>query len=160
MHQIKNKESRKNFVKTKDLIVPTSLSLKRCNSGYKNAIYLIPLDAKFNRYNDNVMYATSKPNNVSNWYNSEYSWYCTGYAKNKNNEPRPFLSMEKNPVRARELLIWIQKAIPKRFPFLLKDEDDNVSVHPINNFLASYSISSCHLRKENRSRSRFQSAWR
>src|SRR5438128_8811860 len=88
-----------------------------------------------------------KPNNVSNWYNSEYSWYYTGYAKNKNNEPRPFLSMEKNPVRARELLIWIQKAIPKRFPFLSKGEDDNVNVYPINNFLASYGISSCHLRK-------------
>ena len=60
-----------------------------------------------------------------------------------------FYLWKKNPVRARELLIWIQKAIPKRFPFLLKDEDDNVSVHPINNFLASYSISSS-----------FQSAWR
>nr|CAG8494356.1 11968_t:CDS:1 [Entrophospora candida] len=32
------------------------------------------------------------------WYNSKYSWYCTGYAKNKNEKsvPRPFLSMEKN----------------------------------------------------------------
>ena len=30
---------------------------------------------------------------------------------------------------------------------MLKSEDDNVSVHPINNFLAPYGISSCHLRK-------------
>ena len=55
--------------------------------------------------------------------------------------------MEKNPVWARELLTWIQKAIPKRFPFLLKGEGDNVNVYPINNFLAPYGISSCHLRK-------------
>ena len=53
-----------------------------------------------------------KSNNDSEWYNSKYSWY-TGYAKNKNNEPRPFLSMENNPERSRELLIWIQKAIPE-----------------------------------------------
>ena len=45
------------------------------------------------------------------------------------------------------VLVWIQKAIPERFPFLLKSEDDNVSVHPINNFLAHYGISSYHLRK-------------
>ena len=55
--------------------------------------------------------------------------------------------MEKNPVRARELLTWIQKAIAKRFPFLLMGEDDNVNVYPINNFLAPYGISLCHLRK-------------
>ena len=54
---------------------------------------------------------------------------------------------KKNPVWARELLTWIQKAIPKRFPFLLKGEGDNVNVYPINNFLAPYGISSCHLRK-------------
>jgi len=30
---------------------------------------------------------------------------------------------------------------------LLKSEDDNVSVYPINNFLKPYGISSCHLRK-------------
>ena len=35
------------------------------------------------------------------WYNSDYSWYCTGYSKTKETgvgEPRPFLSMEKNPI--------------------------------------------------------------
>ena len=58
-----------------------------------------------------------------------------------------FYLWKKNPVRARELLTWIQKAIPKRFPFLLKGEDGNVNVYPFNNFLASYGISSCHLRK-------------
>ncbi|CAG8804939.1 9957_t:CDS:2, partial [Dentiscutata erythropus] len=31
-------------------------------------------------------------------------------------EPQPFLSMEKNPIRARELLIWIQRSIPDKFP--------------------------------------------
>ncbi|CAG8802346.1 8726_t:CDS:1, partial [Dentiscutata erythropus] len=54
--------------------------------------------------------------NPSAWYKNGYFWYCTGYAKNKgenkdNPEPRPFLSMEKNPERARALLIWIQEAI-------------------------------------------------
>jgi len=58
-----------------------------------------------------------KPNGA-NWYNSKYSWYCTEYAKNKNNEPRP-----------------------------LKGEDDNVNFYSINNFLAPYGIGSCHLRK-------------
>ncbi|CAG8786164.1 867_t:CDS:2, partial [Acaulospora morrowiae] len=33
-------------------------------------------------------------------------------------------------------------SIPKRFPFLVKDEDGNVNVHPINNFLIPYDISS------------------
>ncbi|CAJ0854478.1 12452_t:CDS:1 [Entrophospora sp. SA101] len=81
------------------------------------------------------------------WYHSEYSWYCTGYAKNKNNEPRPFVSMEKDPLLARELLVWIQKAIPNKFPFLMRDKDGDVNVHPINNFLAVYGISSSYLRK-------------
>ncbi|CAJ0833391.1 14296_t:CDS:1 [Entrophospora sp. SA101] len=81
------------------------------------------------------------------WYNSKYSWYCTGYAKNKNEKsvPRPFVSMEKNPIRARELLIWIQKSIPERF--LSKGKNGNVDVNPINNFLACHGISSSHLRK-------------
>ncbi|CAG8753799.1 5275_t:CDS:1 [Gigaspora rosea] len=54
--------------------------------------------------------------NIPAWYKDGYSWYCTGYLKSrgekkKNPEPRPFLSMEKNPERARELLTWIQDAI-------------------------------------------------
>jgi hypothetical protein len=70
-----------------------------------------------------------KPSRES-WYNPDYSLYCTGYAKNKGEveEPRPFLSMEKNPIRARELLIWIQRSIPDKFPFLLKDKDGNTNV--------------------------------
>jgi len=55
--------------------------------------------------------------------------------------------MEKNPLRAKELLIWIQKSIPKRFSFLIKDEDGDVNVHLINNFLIPYGISSSYLRK-------------
>ncbi|KAG9301856.1 hypothetical protein G9A89_004535 [Geosiphon pyriformis] len=83
------------------------------------------------------------------WYNPDYSLYCTGYAKNKGEvgEPRPFLSMEKNPIRARELLIWIQKSIPDKFPFLLKDKDRNTNVVPLNLFLSRHRITSYMLRK-------------
>ena len=54
--------------------------------------------------------------NISAWYKEGYSWYCTGYLKSKgekkkNPPPRPFLSIEKNPERARELLTWIRDAI-------------------------------------------------
>ncbi|CAG8492569.1 17933_t:CDS:2 [Dentiscutata erythropus] len=87
-----------------------------------------------------------KPSNTD-WYDPKYSWYCTGYAKNKKDEPRPLVSMEKDPLLARELLIWIQKAIPNEFPFLIRDKDGDVNVHPINNFLAIYGISSSYLRK-------------
>ncbi|CAG8592525.1 9941_t:CDS:2 [Paraglomus brasilianum] len=82
-----------------------------------------------------------KPSRES-WYNPDYSLYCTGYAKNKGEveEPRPFLSMEKNPIRARELLIWIQKSIPDKFPFLLKDKDGNTNVVPLNQFLSRHRI--------------------
>ncbi|CAB4424270.1 unnamed protein product [Rhizophagus irregularis] len=56
------------------------------------------------------------PSNIPAWYKEGYSWYCTGYLKGRgekkeNPEPRPFLSMEKNPERARELLTWIRDAI-------------------------------------------------
>jgi hypothetical protein len=83
------------------------------------------------------------------WYNPDYSVYCTGYAKNKGEvgEPRPFLSMEKNPIRARELLIWIQRSIPDKFPFLLKDKDGNTNVAPLNQFLSRHKITSFMLRK-------------
>src|SRR6185369_8776540 len=87
-----------------------------------------------------------KPSNAD-WYKSKYSWYCTGYVKNIKDEPRPLVSMEKDPLRARELLIWIQKAIPVKFPFLIRDKDGDVNVHLINNFLAIYGISSSYLRK-------------
>ncbi|CAG8600993.1 9891_t:CDS:2 [Cetraspora pellucida] len=87
-----------------------------------------------------------KPSNA-NWYDSKYSWYCTRYAKNKKDEPRSLVSMKKDLLLARELLIWIQKAIPNEFTFLIKDKDGDVNVHPINNFLAIYGISSLYLRK-------------
>jgi hypothetical protein len=83
------------------------------------------------------------------WYNPDHSWYCIGYAKNKGEveEPQPFLSMEKNPIRARELLIWIQRSIPDKFPFLLKDKDGNTNVAPLNQFLSCHRITSFILRK-------------
>src|SRR6185369_10990009 len=89
-----------------------------------------------------------KPSRES-WYNPDYSWYCIGYAKNKGEveEPRPFLSIEKNPMRARELLIWIQRSIPDKFPFLLKDKDGNTNVAPLNQFLSCHRITSFILRK-------------
>ncbi|CAB4389191.1 unnamed protein product [Rhizophagus irregularis] len=59
------------------------------------------------------------------WYNPKYSWYYTGYSKVKEEtgvgEPQPFVSMEKNLLRAKDLLTWIQKAIPEKFPFLRKN---------------------------------------
>ncbi len=47
---------------------------------------------------------------ISAWYEEGYSWYCTGYLKSrgenkKNPVSQPFLSMEKNPEYAKELLI-------------------------------------------------------
>ncbi|CAG8797217.1 18957_t:CDS:2, partial [Dentiscutata erythropus] len=89
-----------------------------------------------------------KPSHES-WYNPDYSWYCIGYAKNKGEvkEPRPFLSIEKNPIRARELLIWIQRSILNKFPFLLKDKNENTNVVPLNQFLSCHRITSYILRK-------------
>ncbi|CAG8583281.1 500_t:CDS:1 [Acaulospora morrowiae] len=55
--------------------------------------------------------------------------------------------MKKDLLLTRELLIWIQKAIPNEFPFLIRDKDSDVNIHPINNFLAIYGISSSHLKK-------------
>ena len=74
------------------------------------------------------------------WYSPKYSWYCTGYSKTKKEtgigESRPFLSMEKNPLRAKELLTWIQKAIPEKFRFLRKNKSGIVNVNPINLILS------------------------
>lgn len=47
-----------------------------------------------------------KANNAE-WYNPKYSWYCTGYAKHQKDEPRPFVSMEKDPLWAKELLTYL-----------------------------------------------------
>ncbi|KAF0420608.1 hypothetical protein F8M41_006923 [Gigaspora margarita] len=68
--------------------------------------------------------------------------------KTKVNRRTPtILSMEKNPIRARELLIWIQRSIPDKFPFLLKDKDGNTNVVPLNQFLSRHRITSFILRK-------------
>ncbi|KAF0355551.1 hypothetical protein F8M41_015029 [Gigaspora margarita] len=81
------------------------------------------------------------PSNIPAWYKDGYSWYCTGYLKSrgekkKNSVPRPFLSMEKNPEHARELLIWIQNAIKAR---KLRDpvftENETRNAWPFNEFL-------------------------
>ncbi|RGB22394.1 hypothetical protein C1646_782013 [Rhizophagus diaphanus] len=85
------------------------------------------------------------------WYDPKYSWYCTGYSKTKEEtgvgEPRPFLSMEKDPIRAREFLTWIQKAIPEKFTFLRKNKSGIVNVNLINLVLAKHGITSNKLRK-------------
>ncbi|RHZ82975.1 hypothetical protein Glove_101g10 [Diversispora epigaea] len=55
--------------------------------------------------------------------------------------------MEKNPKGTIELLTWIQKTIPKTFPFLLKGENGYVKVYSLNRFLAPHGITSYYLRK-------------
>ena len=91
--------------------------------------------------------------NPPEWYNPDYSWYCTGYIKNKgeaknNPEPRPFLSMEKNPERARELLTWIQNAIAigkLRDPVYSINGKRSTGV--FSKFLKPYGITAKRLRK-------------
>ncbi|CAG8672187.1 14548_t:CDS:2 [Cetraspora pellucida] len=93
------------------------------------------------------------PSNSSAWYKNGYSWYCTEYAKNKGEnkddpEPRPFLSMEKNPERARALLIWIQEAIKARKlsdPTFSKNGKRNTRA--FSKFLKPYKITPKILRK-------------
>jgi hypothetical protein len=86
------------------------------------------------------------------WYNSKYSWYCTGYSKVKEEtgvgKPRPFFSMEKDLIQAKEFFIWIQKAIPEKFPFLRKNKSGILfNVNPINLILAKHETTSNKLRK-------------
>ncbi|CAB4390338.1 unnamed protein product [Rhizophagus irregularis] len=85
------------------------------------------------------------------WYDPKFSWYCTGYSKTKEEtgvgEPWPFLSMEKDPIRAKEFLDWIQKAIPGKFTFLRKNKSGIVNVNPINLILAKHGITLKKLRK-------------
>ena len=88
-----------------------------------------------------INYYELDSSNILSWYKESYSWYCTGYLKSrgekkKNPEPRPFLSMEKNPERARELLTWIQDAIKAgklRDPVYTESETRNA--WPFNEFL-------------------------
>ena len=74
------------------------------------------------------------------WYKRGYTWYCIGYKKDKGKkDPRRFLSMEKDPERARELLIWIQEAIKARKlrdPVYDKNGKRNIgNVRSFNEFL-------------------------
>jgi hypothetical protein len=55
--------------------------------------------------------------------------------------------MEKNPLRAKELLTWIQKAIPEKFTFLRKNKSGIVNVNPINLTLIQHGITLRKLRK-------------
>ena len=54
--------------------------------------------------------------------------------------------MEKNLLRVKELLTWIQKAIPEKFT-LRKNKSGIVNVNPINLTLAKHEITSKNLRK-------------
>jgi hypothetical protein len=74
--------------------------------------------------------------NIPAWYKEGYSWYCTGYKKADGRIPRPLLSMEKNPERAKELLTWIQDAIKaKKLSDPVFTERGTRSVWPFNEFL-------------------------
>jgi len=87
------------------------------------------------------------------WYKSGYSWYCTGYIKNKgeaknNPEPRQFLSMEKNPERAKELLTWIQDAIATgKLCNPVYSINGKRSTGVFSKFLKPYGITAKRLRK-------------
>ncbi|RIB19295.1 hypothetical protein C2G38_1275514 [Gigaspora rosea] len=91
--------------------------------------------------------------NPPEWYKPGYSWYCIRYIKNKgeaknNPEPRQFLSMEKNPERAKELLTWIQDAIATgklRNPVYSINGKRSTGV--FSKFLKSYGITAKRLRK-------------
>ncbi|RHZ53398.1 hypothetical protein Glove_442g12 [Diversispora epigaea] len=91
--------------------------------------------------------------NPPEWYKPGYSWYCTGYIKNKgdaknNPEPRRLLSMEKNPERAKELLTWIQDAIATgklRNPVYSISGKRSTGV--FSKFLKPYGITAKRLRK-------------
>nr|CAG8617019.1 9256_t:CDS:2 [Entrophospora candida] len=87
------------------------------------------------------------------WYKPGYSWYCTGYIKNKgenkvNPEPRQFLSMEKDPERARELLTWIQDAISmKKLRDPVYSDNGKRNIRAFSKFLNAYGITTKRLRK-------------
>ncbi|UZN99517.1 uncharacterized protein OCT59_000786 [Rhizophagus irregularis] len=54
--------------------------------------------------------------------------------------------MEKDPIRAKELLTWIQNAISEKFTFLQKNRSGIVNVNPINTTIAEHGITSRKLR--------------
>src|SRR4051794_38898963 len=74
--------------------------------------------------------------NIPAWYKEGYSWYCTGYKKADERILRLFLSMEKNPERAKELLTWIQDTIKAKKLFVpVFTESGTCSAWPFNEFL-------------------------
>ncbi|RIB08814.1 hypothetical protein C2G38_2210659 [Gigaspora rosea] len=100
-----------------------------------------------------IIHYEAGESNPPEWYKPGYSWYCIGYIKNKgeaknNLKPRQFLSMEKNPERAKELLTWIQDAIATR---KLRDPVYSISgkrsTGVFSKFLKPYSITAKRLRK-------------
>ena len=88
-----------------------------------------------------INYYEPDPSNIPAWYKEDYSWYCTGYLKSKgekkkNPPPRPFLSIEKNPERARKLLTWIRDAIKaKKLRDSVYTESGIRNAWPFNEFL-------------------------
>jgi hypothetical protein len=85
---------------------------------------------------------------ISVWYKEGYSWYCTGYKKADGRIPRPFLSIEKNPERAKELLTWIQEAIKAgklRHP--VYSENGKRYTKPFREFLRPYRAKPGKLRR-------------
>ncbi|CAG8459676.1 638_t:CDS:2 [Cetraspora pellucida] len=86
-------------------------------------------------------------------YKPGYSWYCIGYIKNKgeaknNPEPQQFLSMEKNPECAKELLTWIQDAITTRkLCNSVYSINKKHSIGVFSKILKSYDITAKRLRK-------------
>ncbi|KAG9287335.1 hypothetical protein G9A89_000795 [Geosiphon pyriformis] len=100
-----------------------------------------------------IIYYEPDKSNPLEWYNPDYFWYCTGYIKNKeeaknNSEPRPFLSMEKNPKRAKELLTWIQNTIAigkLRDPVYSINGKRSTGI--FSKFLKPYGITTKRLRK-------------
>ncbi|RIB23782.1 hypothetical protein C2G38_2288261 [Gigaspora rosea] len=100
-----------------------------------------------------IIHYEAGESNPPEWYKPGYSWYCIEYIKNKgeaknNPKPQQFLSMEKNPERAKELLTWIQDAIATR---KLRDPVYSISgkrnTGVFSKFLKPYSITAKRLRK-------------
>ncbi|CAG8784229.1 16944_t:CDS:2, partial [Dentiscutata erythropus] len=91
--------------------------------------YLEKVQKRFNKYVKNLRINRYKPS-------------CESCRRT------PTISLNgKNPIQARELLIWIQRSIPDKFSFLLKDKDGNTNVVPLNQFLSQHKITSFILRK-------------
>ncbi|CAB4374027.1 unnamed protein product [Rhizophagus irregularis] len=67
---------------------------------------------------------------IDKYDTSDEMWYKSNY----------------NPIRVKELLTWIQNAIPEKFTFLQKNHSGIVNVNPINTTIAEHRITSRKLR--------------